>query len=240
MGLWVNTTYVSEGDPLRVADALVAMAQAEGMQCVDSPPARERLLVEPMQYEPARFNDLWGVALFPGAPGWCAIQSAPLELLGERAEGAPAMRLASLCRRLGAFAFSFNLYDGTDVMLVEATPSGDVAVSGINTQSHDPLRWNDEPIDEAHYEAAFRLLPVAQNWPDGGAGDAQAAAVAAQFGGANARYCDNGVSVDTLVCRKPFTAAGGLVRYFAWPGPSRQRYQPLASWAEWQALKLQR
>ena len=52
---------------------------------------------------------------------------------------------------------------------------------------------------------------------------------ARRFGGDNARYCDNFVSVDTLVCHKGFDAAGGTARYFAWKGPSRQRYAPLAS-----------
>lgn len=63
----------------------------------------------------------------------------------------------------------------------------------------------------------------------------QADIVAQYFGGQNSTFCDNIVSVDTLIGHKPFTAPGGLALYFKWPGPTRQRYAPCASWEEYQA-----
>jgi hypothetical protein len=164
------------------------------MRRVKPSPARERLPVEPMQYESARFNDLWGAALFPGADGWTVIQTAPLELLGERAEGSVQRRLSALCRALAVPAIQFNVYDDAEPVLAEVAPGGNALVSGANPQSRwgEPLVWNDQPIDEANFEAGFRLLPFADAMPAGSSSDRNAATLARRFGGVNARYCDKG------------------------------------------------
>ncbi|MEO8023018.1 hypothetical protein [Polaromonas sp.] len=237
MGYWVNTTYIHHADVSVVADALEAVCRAEGMERISSPAQRERALVEPMQYERALHNDLWGAAIFPGAPSWTVIQTAPPEFLAERAAGAPRMRLAELCRRLPASAFQLNIYDSAGAILAEVSESGEVLISGFNTSSDaaDPFEWYEERLSEEFFEAQFRLHPFQDLIAGAALGDDLADAIARQFGAQNAAFCDNLVSVDTLVCHKPFSAPGGMALYFRWSGPSRQPYSSCASWTEYQA-----
>lgn len=234
MGHWANTTYVEHASAESVARAVTALCAAEGMEAVDAPAPRERLLVEPMQYDVALRNDLWGFAIFPGAPGWTVIQTAPLELLAERAAGAPRMRLADLCTRLSASAFQLNVYDTTGVVLVEVSGAGDVVTSGFNpvTASFD---WHGERLREETFEARFQMHPFQDLVADAAAGDEIAARLARRFGGENARFCDNLVSVDTLIAHQPFAARGGATLYFRWPGATRQRFPAARSWAEHRA-----
>ncbi len=234
MGFWVNTTYVNHGNVADVARALGKLCAAEGMQQVPPPAQRETLLVEPMQYETALHNDLWGVAVFPGTSSWTVIQTAPLELLAERAADSARMRLADLCVELSVSAFQLNVYDGSDTVLLEVSKEGDTVVSGF-VETEDDFEWHGEPLSEDYLEAEFRLHPF--QGLVGGAllGDDFAEIIAEQFGGQNAAFCDNSVSVDTLIAHKPFTAPGGLALYFKWPGPTRQRFAPCASWDEYQA-----
>jgi hypothetical protein len=60
MGYWVNTTYINHGNVSDVVDALVAACRSERMEQIPSPARRDRLAVEPMQYDSALHNDLWG------------------------------------------------------------------------------------------------------------------------------------------------------------------------------------
>jgi hypothetical protein len=210
---------------------------SEGMERVQAPPQRERLLVEPMQYEDALQNDLWGVAIFPGAPSWTAIQTAPLELLAERAPGAQRIRLANLCMKLSALAFQLNVYDSTGTILVEVSKAGEVLTSGFNMEGEgdDPFAWHDERLSEEFFEAQFRMHPFQSIIAGATIGDEFAEILAQHFGGDNSEFCDNIVSVDTLITHKPFTAPGGVTLYFKWPNQSRQRYLPCASWEEYRA-----
>lgn len=235
MGYWANTTYINHGSVGDVSAAVTALCAAEGMDAIAAPAPRERLLVEPMQYDVALNNDLWGIAVFPGAPSWTVIQTSPLELLGERAADAARMRLADLCSRLAVPAFQLNVYDSTGVVLVEVSKAGEVLASGINFASSEPFDWNGEKLSEDHAEAHFRLLPYQRLIADAMLGDEKAERIAERFGGANAQYCDNVVSVETLIAHQPFAAKGGTALYFKWPGPSRQRFAPAASWQEYQA-----
>jgi hypothetical protein len=236
LGYWVNTTYVNHGNTAEVADALAAICRAEGMEIVPSPPQRERRLVEPMQYDSALHNDLWALAIFPGAASWTVVQTAPLELLAERAAGAGRMRLAELCRGLSAPAFQLNVYDSSGAILAEVSKDGEVVTSGVNPQSSGPdlFAWHGERLSEEFLEAQFRLHPFQEVIADAEP-DEMAQAIARRFGAANAAYCDNLVCVDTLICHKPFDASGGLALYCRWPGRSRQRYSPCTSWAEYRA-----
>jgi hypothetical protein len=237
MGYWVNTTYVNHGDVQSLANALEALCVSEGMERVQAPPQRERLLVEPMQYEDSLKNDLWGVAIFPGAPSWTVIQTAPLELLAERAPGAQRMRLANLCTKLSAPAFQLNVYDTTGTILVEVSKTGEIATSGYNTHgdADDPFAWHDETLSEEFFEAQFRMHPFQSLIAGATLGDEFAEIIARNFGGDNPEFCDNIVSVDTLVTHKPFTAPGGVALYFKWPNQSRQGHLPCASWEEYRA-----
>ena len=235
MGYWANTTYVNHGSVSEIAAALVGVCEAEGMELMPAPPERERLLVEPMQYDTALRNDLWGIAIFPGAASWTVIQTAPLELLAERAAGAAQMRLADLCRRLRAPALQINVYDSTGEILVEVSDEGQVSLSGCNMQSGaaDPFDWCGERLSEDLFEAQFQLHPFQHLLADAELGEDKARAISLALGAQNSTFCDNLVSVDTLICHKPFTASGGVTLYLRWPGASRQRFSPCASWAEY-------
>jgi hypothetical protein len=235
MGYWTNTTYVNHTSVAAVSDALTAIFHKEGMTAIAPPAERAALLVEPMQYDSALNNDLWGVAVFPGAESWTVIQTAPLELLSERCPTKSRMRLADLCVALSASAFQINVYDSTGTVLVEVSPAGQVAASGFNPSSdaEDPFEWNGMSLSEELFEAQFQLHPFQDLIADATSGDDQAAALKQRFGGANARYCDNIVSVKTLIRHQPFDAPGGSALYFKWSGPSRQRFAPAASWNEY-------
>jgi len=237
MGYWVNTTYINHGNVSEVADTLVAICRGEGMKPVSSPAPRARLVVEPMQYDSALHNDLWGVAIFPGAASWTVVQTAPLELLAECAPGAARMRLAELCRRLSVSAFQLHVYDSTGMILAEVSKDGEVLTSGFNAQSQalDQFDWHGERLSKDTFEAQFRLHPFQDLVANAELGDDKAHAIANRLGAQNSAFCDNLVSVDTLISCKPFTAPGGVTVYFRWRGPSRQRFSPCASWAEYRA-----
>lgn len=228
MGYWENTTYIHHGDVAAVARAIEQVLAAEGMLPVPAPPPRTRGVFEPMQYDVALDNDLWALAVFPGAEGWCVVKTAPLELLSQRAAGSPRMRLADVCIALGASAFQANLYDGATV-LAEVSAQGEVMISGFNGQSDDPMDWHGIEVEEERIEPAFELHDLAHLAPDG-RGDLFAAATAREIGGANAAHCDNRTCVVTLICNEPLAIDGGRSAYYRWQGPSRQKNQPRASW----------
>lgn len=232
MGYWQNTTYVKHGDVQDVALAIDGVFAEEGMSRTDPPPRRTRLRVEPMQYDRALDNDLWGLAIFAGAPGWSIVKTAPLELLSERPAGHDRMRLAAVCARLRASAFQVNVYDGSSAVLVEVSAHGDVLMSGFNGQSPDPMHWNGIPVAEDRIEPTFELHPL-QHLLAGTIAEDLAFAAARQIGGANAGYCDNLVCVDTLICHSPIAVADGTAVYYRWPGPSRQRHTPSDSYDAW-------
>jgi len=234
VGLWANTTYLNTGDVGAVVNALSTLFAREGMEHMHAPAPRKRLVVEPMQYEGALSNDLWALAAFPGIASWTVIQSAPLELLGERAEGSGHSRLLELCRALSCAAFQLNVYDGTGEVLLEISQAGDALVSGLNMGGRpgNPLEWNGETLSQERFVARFHLLPYQDVIAGAQRGEDKAFTLAEHFGGNNAKYCDNLTSVDTLISHKPLSVPGGTSAYFKWRGPSRQPYEPAASWQE--------
>jgi hypothetical protein len=234
LGYWENTTYVNAA-PADVLDTLTSHFVREGMERVASPPKRQRSNYEPMQYAGALHNDLWGVAVFPGAPSWTVVKTAPLELLGERAAGAARPRLADLCSRLSVAAFQVNIYDSTATLLCEVSAQGETCISGY-TYSGDAMDWHGERLQEEFIEPRFRLLPYQDVVNDGGAGDDLAFALSAEFGGANASHCDNLTSVAALVTHEHPAIDGGVFAYFRWNGPTRVLV-PSSSWDDWRRKK---
>jgi hypothetical protein len=234
LGYWENTTYV-KATPAVVLDTLTSHFAREGMERVASPPKRQRSSYEPMQYAGALLNDLWSVAVFPGAPSWTVIKTAPLELLGERAAGTARPRLADLCSRLSTTAFQVNVYDSTATLLCEVSAEGETCISGY-TYSGDPMDWHGERLQEEFIEPQFRLLPYQQVVDDDGTGDDFALALSAEFGGSNARHCDNLTSVAALVTHEHPTIDGGVFAYYRWNGPTRAVI-PSSSWDEWRKKK---
>jgi hypothetical protein len=232
VGYWENTTYV-EADTARVATALEEQLAAEGMRRIERPAKRAAPKSSPMQYEGALANDLWGIAVFPGAPGWSVVKTAPLELLGERARGQKAMRFLELSLHLGAAGLQYHVYDSVGRVLVEADGRGGLALSGFgDVNGDDPFTFHDEALRQDR-DIAFELLPFQKiidrqtrtvranpfKPHEGGTrrsidADGVAAALAKTYGGANARFCDNMTSVHTLIAHEPLSMSGGVDLYF--------------------------
>jgi hypothetical protein len=227
MGYWENTTYIQHGDAIEVAHRLATLFTNERMKEVEAPaPRAHRGIEEPMQYADALHNDLWGVAVFPGAPSWTVVKTAPLELLGERRRGADRMRLAEACAALGASAIQVNVYDSIGIVLVEASAEGDAFLSGFNDRGPDNFAWHSERIDEAMVMPQLVHHPFRDVLGDGLNSTKIAQGLAQRLAGRNAKLCDNHVSVDTLVTHKPLPVRGGVVSYFRWQGPSGGRAAP--------------
>jgi hypothetical protein len=231
MGYRVNTTYLNHPSVSAVVAALEKTFATEGMQRI-ALPERGRLAVEPMQYDTALNNDVWGVAVFPGADQWTVIHTAPLELLAEPIPASGQRRIVALCKELQCSALMVNVYDSTGTIIAECDSHGEQFVCGYNGQSgrSDPYR---DYIENA-IEQSFRLRLRVHSWlgltlEEGDWGQKVADMLAQHCAGANAKYCDNILSVDTLICRKPLNISAGEALHFKWIGPSRQRFQPSAT-----------
>ena len=233
MGTWEITTYIQCADVEGVADAVVGLFSEEGMQRIARPAPRQPRRFDPMQYAGAIDNNLWGVGLFPGAPGWTIIKTAPLEVFGERAPRARRMRLVDLAARLGAAACQVNLYDTSGLVLVELDRKGRCLLSGYCPRSDnpDPLRFNDEEIDADRFDPRFELLPLqplidsCTRDQNGGAlldNDAFVQRLAETLGGDNAAACSNTISVEFLLGHLPLMSADAIDLYFEWPARDRR------------------
>jgi hypothetical protein len=203
------------------------------------PVERSRQQFDPMQYGSALGNNDWSVAVFPGGTGWTVVKTAPLELLGERAPGKNRMRLIDVAARMRTEAVQINLYDGSAMVLVEIDRLGHYRLSGYKTDSRlsDPLSFNGEQLSEERIEVRFELLPLqalvdacrrGYGTCDSDTCDNEALAMrlAAALAGANACWCDNVVSVDYLICRKPLPMLGGIDLHFEWPARNRPDEEP--------------
>jgi hypothetical protein len=231
MGYWENTTYVNSSDPRQVMAGLESRFIREAMRRVPAPAKRERFSYEPMQYATALENDLWGVAVFPGAASWTIVKTAPLELLGEQAADAPRRRLADICAELSAAAFQVNVYDGSATLLCEVSDTGETFISGFSG-ANDPMQWHGQDLEEEFLQARFRYFPHQEVVGAGTYGDDFAQTLSAAFGGSNAEHCDNGTSVGTLISHDHPPISGGEFAYFQWCGKSRVLIPP-CSWEHW-------
>jgi hypothetical protein len=244
MGYWENTVYLNERNPRTVSDAVTALFADEGMRVIPNPGQRDRAWYEPMQYATALQNNLWGIAVLPGADGWTYLKTAPLEPFGERAAGASRMRLVELASLLGAPGFLFNVYDSGPALLVETDGKGRYLLSGYvhDGPNHpDPLEYFGEQLAEARLELRFEILPL-QSVADASHfqgshltndptlahrlaahvdADEFAHRLAVTLGGPNARWCDNLTSVDLLICHKALPVPRAEILYFEWPARDR-------------------
>jgi hypothetical protein len=251
MGYSENTNYINCGDTQRVANQLTKLLQNEGMRLIPRPRQRERLWYEPMQYNSAFENNIWGLAVFPGDADWTVIKTAPLELLGERASGKKMMRLVELCSTLQSPGFQINLYDSCQMILVETNGLGEYRLSGFgrgDTHNPDPLQFYGECLAEDRIEVRFELLPLQKyiedsrhaKLPHGISLDGESLIhnFSHHFGGANKDFCNNSTSIDTLISCKPFAAKSGIQLYFIWP-PNDRPEPPRRTLQEHYELLLQ-
>jgi hypothetical protein len=233
VGTWENTTYVQCADVEGVIDAVVGLFSEEGMQRIPRPAPRKPGRFDPMQYAGSLENNLWGVALSPGAPGWTIIKTAPLEIFGERAPGAHRMRLVDLAARLGAAACQVNLYDTSSLVLAELDREGRCLLSGycLRSDGRDPLRFNDEEIGVDRLDPRIELLllqPLIEGCTRDQDGvvsldnDGFVLRLAETLGGDNVAACSNLISVEYLLGHLPLTIGSGIDLYFEWPARDRR------------------
>jgi hypothetical protein len=170
----------------------------QGYDLVPTPPTRTPGPADPILSGDPADGSLWALARFPGTAGWTVIKTAPLELLCARPTGTNRPWLAALAAELACDGFQLNLYDGDSLVLLEADPSGHVAVSGLNTlQDDDPFSLHDERIPDGNDEAGFRSLNVP---------DDLRAALAGFFSEAAAK------SVGRLLCAERFAYWDNLLQ----------------------------
>lgn len=231
MGYWVNTTYINHPSVSAVVETLVRAFAAEGMERVELP-ERRREAYDPMQYLPALSNDIWAVAVFPGAADWTVLQTAPLELLAEHVVASGERRIVAICKALQCSALMVNVYDSTGIILAECDSSGGQSLCGYNLQAGeaDPYREYMATLTEESLRLQLRTHAwLGITFDEHELGEDVADKFAQRCAGASAMHCDNLVSVDTLICRKPLNIPGGEALYFKWTGSSRQRYVSLES-----------
>ena len=229
MGYWENTTYIATRATDDIARAMIGQFEAEGMRHVPRPPQRDRSTYEPMQYTTSRMNNLWGVALFPGADEWSVIKTAPLELLGEKSVGPERIRLVELCEKLGCGGFQLNVYDSSAAILLETDGWNRWTISGHPYDGGDLSVFHGTGLQLERWQLQFDLLPL-------NAGQAfryqeLAERFAQELGGDNSRFCDHLTSVHTLVCHEPLESHNGMDLYFQWPAKDRNGPPPV-TWEE--------
>lgn len=158
---WDNTAYIHCSNLDVIGYSLITLFGREGYYPVPKPSPRTPAQADSMQYGNADSNHLWAVAFLLGAKGWSVIKTAPFELLCERAPGATRPRLTYVASEIGCDTMQINLYDGTDVVLLEADSSGCIAISGVfGMADDDPFVWHDERISDEYYMARFRLIDI--------------------------------------------------------------------------------
>lgn len=215
MGKWQNTAYVHCADLSQIADGLKHIFKAEGFLAMSKPAEHETAPHDPMQYGNSRQNDMWSVAFFPGAEDWTVIKTAPYELLCEAAPRARHPRLADLSQIINHDALQVNLYDGTDLVLVECSAVGRYAISGFFGQQDDPAQFHDFRIKK--FEAGIQILSELP----GGVNDVfylpawdGAQKLAHLLAGANAGYCENSVQIEYLIPHRELKMPGFQTLYF--------------------------
>jgi hypothetical protein len=221
MGYWENTAYIAHGVVDDVADALAKLLAREGRQIVPRPPRRKPAANDSLQYEGGPENPRWAIAVFPGAPGWTVVKTAPFELLAETPPDGRTMRFVDLCQLVGASGFQLHVYDSTGAVLVETDGRGKLALSGAAVESahDDPFSFHGHQLAEERFALRFDLVPLAREIAacrrfghvDH---DAFAERMARVCGGANAAHCDNLTIVGTLIPHGPLAIPGGRDLYF--------------------------
>jgi hypothetical protein len=158
MGSWRNVAFVQVDDLARVESELLALVTERGRRRIQ-PVRRTPQVQEAMQYGSGDEVKRWGIAGFPGAPGWTVVRTAPFELL---LQGEPPL-ISRLAMRLRSAAFQYNLYDSTSQFLYEADEAGRVEKSGF-VGGNDPYRYwgpNGADFAEDRYAVRFRAVDVA-------------------------------------------------------------------------------
>jgi hypothetical protein len=144
VGNWLNVAFVRTGDLGRLETEVARLLQEAGRHLVHPPP-RTPEQWDPMQYGYGDNVPRWGLAGFHATPGWCALMSAPYEVLME----GDAPLLARLTGRLGTVGFQHNVYDSDADFLLEADEQGGFEQSGLGGSHNWQRLWRggEPPMD---------------------------------------------------------------------------------------------
>ncbi len=114
-----------------------------------------------MQYGTGATSDRWALALGIGQGGWSIVKTAPLELLAEPGPSGEHRLGIIIARALRCDALHVSLYDGTAMLIAQATPKGEVALSGYTM---DGPTFQGVEIDEERIQPSsggiMLLAPV--------------------------------------------------------------------------------
>lgn len=128
MGTEDNTAFVRA--PIAdVERALQKVFEDAGRTVIRGDVRRVPLRCDPMEYGNSTSSGRWAAAVFEGPNGWCAIKTAPFELLCESDGDAP--RLATLTKLLACDGFQLNIFERHSETLVEAQRDGEFRISGF-------------------------------------------------------------------------------------------------------------
>lgn len=176
MGLWAFHTFVRTTDVAALERAVQQVLAPDGYEPIAKPTPAESLEYKTSSYGEQIYlrEEFCGVLLIPTTSRdqtWSYIQSAPMSLLCERAQGTEHPRLAELAKILKISAFRLEVEDGDSAVLLECRHDGKFRVSGALTSmleeayssytgepdEEDPLKYFDEEVQGD--EPAFELLP---------------------------------------------------------------------------------
>jgi hypothetical protein len=155
MGEWGQATFFRTDDLDALERALRDLCIAEGL--VAAPYVRrKRERWDRMQYGTGATSDRWALALGTGQGGWSLVKTAPLELLAEPGPSGEH-RLGIIARSLRCDALHVSLYDGTAMLMAQATPTGEVVLSGYTM---DGLTFHGVEISEERIQPRIDCIDV--------------------------------------------------------------------------------
>ncbi len=158
---WSFTDYIRFNNLEAIKSALTQIFEQEGASRISQPQLTPRLdkELESIPLETAR--DLWIVGLFSGAPDWTIIQTWPSDLLSRRANGVTRPRLSELAIQTGRDAFHLGVYNTFFSILMEASASGHISISGdVYYNESEEGKFYDEQINAPSGSPQFQLIEV--------------------------------------------------------------------------------
>ncbi|HEX8705474.1 MAG TPA: hypothetical protein VF815_41960 [Myxococcaceae bacterium] len=155
MGEWGQVTFFRTGDLDALARAIGNLCLAEGLLAAPYV-RRKREKWDKMQYGTGSTSDRWAIALGAGRGGWSVVKTAPLELLAEPGASGEH-RLGIIARVLQCEALHVSLYDGTAMVIAQASPKGEVVLSGYTL---DGLTFHGVEIDEKRIQPRIECRDV--------------------------------------------------------------------------------
>ncbi|HEX8438328.1 hypothetical protein [Archangium sp.] len=155
MGEWGQATFFRTDDLNALERAIRDLCTEEGL--VAAPYVRrKRETWDRMQYGTGATSDRWALALGAGRGGWSVVRTAPFDLLAEPGPSGEH-RLGMIARALRCDALHVSLQDGIAMVMVQASSTGEVVLSGYTMDG--PI-FHGVEIDEEHLKPRIEYLDV--------------------------------------------------------------------------------